>query len=94
MPLTFNTEIVEGLGTRHRAALGLSERTDAVLVVVSEETGSVSLIRDGKITREITESNLLNALSRLTDKKYRKKLVSPTKTDKTEAGDNPEPQSC
>lgn len=69
LPLTFSAQINEDLGTRHRAAIGLSERTDAVVLVVSEETGQISLVRDGKITRDIGESNLLKALSGLTVKK-------------------------
>lgn len=66
LPLTFNSEIGSSYGTRHRAALGLSERTDAVVVVVSEETGNISLIREGKITRDLTESTLYTALHRIT----------------------------
>ncbi len=69
LPLTFSAEVNEGFGTRHRAAMGLSERTDAVILVVSEETGQISLVRDGKITRDIGASNLLKALSKLTMKK-------------------------
>lgn len=65
LPLTFNPTVSGQLGTRHRAAIGLSERTDAVVVVVSEETGTISLVREGRITRDLDEKALRNALSRL-----------------------------
>ncbi len=48
----------ERYGTRHRAAIGISEQTDAVVVVVSEETGSISLVVRGRIERNLTESQL------------------------------------
>lgn len=66
LPLTFNSDLSYTFGTRHRAALGLSERTDAVIVVVSEETGTISLIREGKVTRDLNESTLYTALHRIT----------------------------
>jgi diadenylate cyclase len=66
LPLTFNPLVSSSYGTRHRAAIGLSERTDAVIVVVSEETGNISLVREGRITRDLTERTLHNALHRLT----------------------------
>ncbi len=53
LPLTFNPALSTELGTRHRAALGISEETDAVAVVVSEETGVISLAFDGKLTRNL-----------------------------------------
>lgn len=65
LPLTFNPGISSSYGTRHRAAIGLSERTDAVIVVVSEETGTISLIRESRITRDLNEKTLYNALYRL-----------------------------
>lgn len=49
LPLTMSTSISKALGTRHRAAVGLTEETDAVVVVVSEETGEISVVMDGKI---------------------------------------------
>ncbi|MCB0345879.1 MAG: diadenylate cyclase CdaA [Bdellovibrionales bacterium] len=66
LPLTFERSTSRSLGTRHRAGLGLSERSDALVVVVSEETGIISLIREGRITRDLNETTLYNALHRLT----------------------------
>ncbi len=66
LPLTFNQEISSNFGTRHRAAIGLSERTDAVIVVVSEESGAISLVREGRITKDYNEKTLYSALHRLT----------------------------
>lgn len=66
LPLTFERSTSRSLGTRHRAGLGLSERSDALIVVVSEETGIISLIREGRITRDLNETTLYNALHRLT----------------------------
>jgi hypothetical protein len=51
LPLTQRPELPEGLGTRHRAALGITEETDAVAVVVSEETGVISLVLGGELLR-------------------------------------------
>ena len=49
LPLTVNPQLARNLGTRHRAAIGLTEENDAVAIVVSEETGGISLSLDGKI---------------------------------------------
>ena len=54
MPLSDSTQINKEFGTRHRAALGLAEETDAVVVVVSEETGRISLAYDGKLYTNYT----------------------------------------
>lgn len=58
LPLTENANIARDLGTRHRAALGISERSDAMVVVVSEETGIISVCEDGQIARRMDEKNL------------------------------------
>lgn len=65
LPLTANTNLATELGTRHRAALGLSETSDAVIVVVSEETGKISIAMNGSLTRNLTEQTLKKALTKL-----------------------------
>jgi diadenylate cyclase len=62
LPLSQNVLDTERYGTRHRAAIGISEQTDAVVVVVSEETGSISLVVRGRIERNLTESQLRRRL--------------------------------
>ena len=58
LPLTENTNLNGDLGTRHRAALGISEKSDAVVVVVSEETGVISCAIGGRMRRYLTPENL------------------------------------
>ena len=62
LPLTVNPELSRTLGSRHRAAIGLSEDTDAVAVVVSEETGIISLVEGGQIRRDLDGRALKAAL--------------------------------
>jgi diadenylate cyclase len=62
-PLTRRQDLNKSLGTRHRAAIGLSEETDAVIIVVSEETGAISYAYKGQLTRGITLENLRASLS-------------------------------
>jgi len=57
-PLTQRSDLNKSLGTRHRAAIGLSEETDAVIVVVSEETGMISYAYKGQLTRGVTLEEL------------------------------------
>jgi diadenylate cyclase len=71
-PLSRRQDLHKSLGTRHRAALGLSEETDALIVVVSEETGAVSYAYNGQLVRGVTLEELRAFLSSI--------LVKPTKS--------------
>ena len=63
LPLSANSEIARELGTRHRAALGMSEESDAVILVVSEETGNISVAVDSRIQRALSIQNLSKLLT-------------------------------
>jgi len=65
LPLTQNPSVSPRLGTRHRAAIGLTELVDAVAIVVSEETGKVSVVVSGKMTRDLDAITLRKVLRRL-----------------------------
>lgn len=65
LPLTSQINIEDGLGTRHRAGLGLTEKTDAVCVIISEEEGSISVAKDGKLYRHILPNQLEKELCKM-----------------------------
>lgn len=62
LPLSENPFISKELGTRHRAGIGMSEVSDAICIVVSEETGQISLVMNGQIVRDIKEESLIAKL--------------------------------
>lgn len=62
LPLSSNPRLGRSLGTRHRAGLGLSEETDAIVIIVSEETGMISLAIEGKLKRKLDINTLRNDL--------------------------------
>lgn len=75
LPLANDRQIAQKLGTRHRAAIGISKETDSIVVVVSEETGKISIAKDGTLIADVTEEVLKKILiknivtSRLVDEK-------------------------
>ena len=77
LPLSTNDDIIKDLGTRHRSAIGMSENSDAVVVVVSEETGTISIAVDGQLRRNYDYNTLRSELSMLlrddTDRKAKRK---------------------
>jgi diadenylate cyclase len=58
LPLTLRQDLPEGVGTRHRAAVGITEETDALVVVVSEETGAISVVLSGELVRNLDAPRL------------------------------------
>lgn len=71
LPLSDDKKITNGLGTRHRAALGISRETDAIAVVISEETGKISIAKDGVLIADLKEEALKNILIKnLVTKKF------------------------
>lgn len=67
LPLSQNPDISKSLGTRHRAAIGLTEVVDAVTIVVSEETGKISVVVGARMTRDLDSTSLRRILTRLLD---------------------------
>ena len=68
LPVSKNRDLPQEVGLRHRSALGATEFTDAIAVVVSEQTGNISICHNGQLTRDYTSSSLRQALEEMLDK--------------------------
>ena len=91
LPLAGDKDIARELGTRHRAAIGISKESDAIAIVVSEETGKVSIAKDGTLIADVKEEALKKILiknlitrKKIETKKIRKNIVKIPKVEKTE----------
>ncbi len=73
LPMTSDPYLEQEMGTRHRAALGMSENSDALIIVVSEETGVVSVVEGGQITRYIDSSKLREILNKIYEPEQQKR---------------------
>jgi diadenylate cyclase len=88
LPLSMNPVLSNQMGTRHRAALGITEETDAVGIIVSEETGQISIAQAGQIDRDLTPDHLRERLSKLLH------LYVPPATMPTPITDEADPRSA
>lgn len=75
LPLTSNNELNKKLGTRHRAGIGISENSDALVIIVSEETGNISLAINGRLTRDYSKEKLKAILMRIIRARYSRKTA-------------------
>ena len=74
LPLTVNPKLSKELGSRHRAAIGLTEENDSIAIVVSEESGKISLVVDGQIERGLSSDDLRDRLRSLVINKKRRRV--------------------
>ena len=85
LPLTERNDVNKELGTRHRAGLGISETTDSLTIIVSEETGAVSVAYRGQLVRNLNDDSLRKELEKLQDKD-----LEPRRKKRKKGGQNRE----
>ena len=92
LPLSGNTNLSPDLGTRHRAGIGMSEHSDAVVIIVSEETGKISLAQEGMLKRDLSADTLRKLLEKelITEEKSDTMLDRIKKMGRKENGDDTE----
>jgi diadenylate cyclase len=86
LPLSMNPVLSTQMGTRHRAGIGITEETDAIAVIVSEETGAISVAVGGKIDRDLSVEHLRELLS-MELRRYMSPVALPTAVAQTEESD-------
>ena len=82
LPLSDQQDIRKSFGTRHRAALGMSEQSDSIVLVVSEETGAISLAYDGKLFYDLSTIEVQRKLKELLDRENRESTATPVEDGK------------
>ncbi|TXK45356.1 TIGR00159 family protein [Pontibacter qinzhouensis] len=78
LPVTENNDIPASMGLRHRAAIGLTEVTDSIVLVVSEETGQIALVRNGEVFRNLSSADLRVKLNQLLFDTDQQKPIAPS----------------
>ncbi len=91
LPLTDDTSLSKSMGTRHRAAIGISEETDAVALAVSEETGRISVAVRGKLHGDLTRESLVKTLSDLYSRGDRSPMSTRKKAPEAGSGSSAPP---
>ena len=87
LPLSDDQDIARELGTRHRAAIGISKESDAIVVVVSEETGKISIAKDGTLIADVKEEVLKKILIKnlINEPKIQRNIDIKTKDNENKA---------
>lgn len=89
LPITERDELAYSLGTRHRAAIGISEQSDAIVLVVSEENRAISLVHEGQIKRGLSLEDLKTELERVSAGRDRRSRQKKKKLEKKMAAEKP-----